>query len=489
MTVAAVATAPTLSISPFQGRILDLPEDTCLALSGGKGGGKTRGAALIVLRHVGTYGAAARVLWLRQSHRGVLDAQGQLVEVFGEAFGGRGYRLNSNEGIFTLPSGASVEMNQLESLRDLGKFQGRSFTLLIIDEGTQWSTPTLLDRLRSNLRGPRGIPTRIVLLVNPGDVGHGWVAKRHAMRAPWQPYEEDWTAADGGEPRQWITAPSTYLENPFIDTAAYRRELAAACSDDPELLKAWLAGDWSVVRGSYFSDVLSDAVALDFVTPEWLAAERARVEVQPRYWLPPGDVGDLYLAHDFGSSAPSVTFVVLKVADPLHLAGRVIRSGSYILLDELATVNPDNANEGLRWTVPQLAAEIKALATRWGCRPEGVADDAIFAKARGADANSIAEEFRDAGVYFQPAGKGGRVDGWQRMRTLLNQAATPDLPGLFVSRNCKYWWETVPLLQRDARRREDVATSGPDHAADACRYALTGHHYLGLTLIPDRSLC
>jgi len=74
----------------------------------------------------------------------------------------------------------------------------------------------------------------------------------------------------------------------------------------------------------------------------------------------------------------------------------------------------------------------------------------------------------------QRARKGDRVGGWQQMRTMLADAGKPDRPGLYVSRRCRYWWETVPVLARDPKRIEDVDSRGPDHAADACRYAVVG---------------
>ena len=51
--------------------------------------------------------------------------------------------------------------------------------------------------------------------------------------------------------------------------------------------------------------------------------------------------------------------------------------------------------------------------------------------------------------------------------------ASPMYPALYVSRLCRYWLLTVPSLPRDARRVEDVDSTAIDHAADACRYALT----------------
>ena len=57
------------------------------------------------------------------------------------------------------------------------------------------------------------------------------------------------------------------------------------------------------------------------------------------------------------------------------------------------------------------------------------------------------------------------------MRRLLSHAGQPDVPGLYASRACSYFWATVPYLARDQKRIEDVDSSGPDHAADAARYA------------------
>jgi hypothetical protein len=180
----------------------------------------------------------------------------------------------------------------------------------------------------------------------------------------------------------------------------------------------------------------------------------------------------LYLAHDYGSAAPSCTFVCAVSPGAEGPDGRWYPRDSILLLDELATVEPGSTTRGLQWTTDRLAAAIRDLAQPWGCSPSGVADDAIFAQ-HGSSAGSIAEELRRAGVSFEPAGKGSRVGGWQRMRTMLAAAGKPDVPGLYVSRACSYWWETIPVLPRDPRRPEDVDSRAADHAADACRYALT----------------
>jgi hypothetical protein len=117
----------------------------------------------------------------------------------------------------------------------------------------------------------------------------------------------------------------------------------------------------------------------------------------------------------------------------------------------------------------RLAEHIREFCARWKVRPHGVADDAIFAKG-GHSRGSISDEFRAAGVYFEPAKKAERIPGWQVMRRLLQDAGKPDVPGLYIARHCEYFWQTVPYLGRDPKRIEDVDFRSPDHAADAVRY-------------------
>ena len=180
---------------------------------------------------------------------------------------------------------------------------------------------------------------------------------------------------------------------------------------------------------------------------------------------------DVYLAHDFGVSAPSVTYVVAESPGTAGPDGRYFPRGSIVLLDELATHEPGSLERGMGYTVPILAERIRGLASSWATDPEGVADDAIFART-GSGAGSIAEEFAGQGVNFTRARKGERVAGWEKMRRMLQDAGKPDQPGLYVSRLCEYWWATVPTLPRDPRKPDDVDSRAADHGADACRYGL-----------------
>ena len=52
----------------------------------------------------------------------------------------------------------------------------------------------------------------------------------------------------------------------------------------------------------------------------------------------------------------------------------------------------------------------------------------------------------------------------------LADTGKPDVPSLYVSRACEYFWATVPYLVRDQKPVEDVDSRKLDHGADAVRY-------------------
>lgn len=455
MTAAAALTEATLTLTSFQERVLCTPETADLFLGGGRGGGKSYALALLFLRHAEQHDGRARMLFVRRSFPGVVDFEQTTREVYGLVYG-RAASYNAGSHLWRFPGGGTLQLDQIEGVADFTKYQGKSFTLIAVDEAGQYPDPAPLDLLRSCLRAAAPMQPRMVLAANPGGAGHGWLSRRHVFAAaPWQPYSEENTG------RQFINCPSLFSDNVHLDRPGYARQLQAACATDPELLKAWRDGDWTVARGAYFSAVLDQGRVL---LEPWKPDALPRRTRDREGW-------DFYLAHDFGVSAPSVTYVCAESPGMGGPDDRWYARGSVVLLDELATNEPNSLERGMGYTVPVLSERIKELAKRWQMRPEGNADDAIFAKT-GHGAGSISDEFRGCGVSFTPAKKADRLTGWERMRRMLADAGKVDVPGLYVSRLCEYWWQTVPILPRDPKKPDDVDTRAADHAADACRYAL-----------------
>jgi hypothetical protein len=183
--------ATEIELNPFQQQLLCVPEAFDVFLGGGRGGGKSWGIAWLALRHAEQYGVRARILYLRKSYKGLGDFELTCREVFGMVYG-TAASYNAQEHVWRFPNGAYLELGQLESHADYAKYQGRSFSLLIVDEAGQYATPDLLDLMRSNMRAAKDIPVRMVIAANPGGPGHHWLAKRYvfACNAPWAVFHE-----------------------------------------------------------------------------------------------------------------------------------------------------------------------------------------------------------------------------------------------------------------------------------------------------------
>ena len=109
---------------------------------------------------------------------------------------------------------------------------------------------------------------------------------------------------------------------------------------------------------------------------------------------------------------------------------------------------------------------------------------------------------RRARVHFRPAdntrvGQAGAMSGWDQLRARIGggprggEAADDAAPMLYVFDTCRDFIRTVPVLQHDAMRPEDLDTGAEDHIADEARYAclsrpLTARRPAPATNPPDR---
>lgn len=435
----------TISPTPYQYTVLSVPLDDGegnpinILLAGGRGGGKSTGALLLILRSVKTEGENAKILIVRESHKAVLELENNLLLMFNTAYP-KQFTHNRAEHVFRFKSGALVELGEVSDARSISRWQGRNFSMLVADEFGLFANRKWFDMLKSNLRAQEGVPLRIIMTANPGGPQHAYLHQNFISRdRPWRPFMLN--------SEKWVVCPSVMTDNPHLNHVAYERQLRAACAGDEALLRAFLLGDWNVARGAFFAGVLDERVHMlssswaHPVTKEWRA----------------------FVSHDFGSSAPSVTYLCLKAPGDVGPFPR----NSLILLDELATVAHDDPNQGLNWPVSKLCEAVVEMCNKWGVRnPHGVADDYV-----GLHGDTLISVMGEHGVSLERPKK-GRVAGWATMRQLLHNAKERNgKPGLWVTARCKYFWQTVPFIQRDDTRPEDILTTGPDHAADAARFA------------------
>lgn len=457
-------------IEPFgwQRVLLGLPWNLWLVLAGGVGGGKTYAILLRFVQYLATFGKDASIVVVTRGYRATSDFELTLREVFGAAFGD-GFRWNAASHSGTVPSGGSIEIVQVESLADTLKLAGRNITYLHVEEAGHFPTDEIIRRLLPRLRAPKGIPTCFSLTANPGGRGHAWLMRKYVQRQPWTPFQDD----DGHD---WVLCPSTFRDNPHLDHNAYERNIRTGYGAGSGLYAAMAHGEWNkAVAGGMFADLLGENVLLDpsVWNPEWTGRCRAEQNgwsrARSEYWQP----WKTWIALDHGSSAPAVCLLLAKSPSGGREGpdGRFYSANSIVVLDETGIWDRSDPAKGIGQTVDAVAERIKAMCSKWGVRPSGVADDACFAK-HGSDSGTIGNEYRSHGVNVQEAGKGGRVSGWQILRQLLSNAGKPDVPGLYISRNCLYLLDEMSALPRDERNPEDADTKAPDHASDALRYGV-----------------
>jgi terminase large subunit-like protein len=425
----------------WQHELLSVPETINTLAAGGRGVGRTTGARMIALRHGEKYKDRARILICRETLKSLQEFEDELHAVLSAAFL-RGLKVNRQDHTFKIPGGAVIECAPLEGAADYAKLQGRSFSLIVVDEYGNFRTSKWVDLLRSNLRGD-DVPCRMILLANPGGRQHQTIQSRYIARAAsWEVFDVD------GRP--WVIAPGTFRDNEHLPPD-YEKELFAACGRDRELYRCWRDGSWNINRGAFFADVIDESKQMFAGDGDGIRPQR-------------GLFG--FVAADWGITSPSVAFGCVKMLAPFRQYPR----GSLILVDEVhSSEGPGGWDIGLQWTPGRLADGINDMISRNGLGNGGCIDDA---RGLGTD-ETLIKEMRNFNLCFTRPAK-GRREGWAKMRELLfNSKEANGRPGMWISDRCRGFWETVPVAPRDPIRPDDLDSGAIDHWCDAARYAAT----------------
>jgi hypothetical protein len=416
-----------------------LSDDFEVVYGGARGGGKTDATLGEFAMHEAEYGGNAMGLLVRRSRTALeptIDRAKQIYLPLGATW-------HEQKSRFVWPSGATLRFSYLDRDSDADLYQGHSYTRVYIEELTQFVSPKPVDKLKATLRSAAGVPCGFRATCNPGGPGHNWVKARYIDPGPWR------RRTVAGLSTMFI--PAKVSDNPALDLAdpLYRERLKL--SGTATMVRAWLDGDWSVIEGAFFDGWATDRnVCKPFTIP---------------------DLWTRFRAFDWGYAAPfSCGWWAVATDEHVTEAGVTIPRGALVRYREWygSTGKP---NEGLRLTAEEVAQGIKQ---RDGSDTIafGVADPSIFREDGGP---SIAERMaRAGGQRWRPAdntrvGKQGAFGGWDQMRARIK--GTDDGPMLVVFETCRDFIRTVPVLQHDPDKPEDLDTGAEDHVADECRYA------------------
>lgn len=406
---------------------------------GARGGGKSYASLGEFWLHAEKWGRDAKGLMIRKTREDLKDT----IEIAANMYGSAAKYDGQNKW-FRFTNGAVLHMAYLETDTDAQNYQGWSLTRVYVEELTQYAESRAIFKLLATLRSNvKGIKCQFRATCNPGGPGHGWVKNWIIDKGPMKPFHDP----DTGLVRVFI--PAKLRDNPALlsNDPNYINRLRA--SGSPELVKAWLDGDWDVIEGAFF--------------PEY---DKARHVIHPfnipHHWT-------RFRSMDWGSAKPFSVGWWAVVQDDVVVDKRVLPRNAIVRYREYYGAKAPN--EGLKLPAEIVAKEIKAREKGEDIS-YGVLDPAAFAVISGP---SIAETMARKNVLFRRADNTRtslpkRMGGWDQMRARLRGDADGN-PMIFFFDNCHAILRTLPMMQHDEVNPEDLDTDHEDHAVDETRYA------------------
>lgn len=431
-----------------------------LFFGGARGGGKSDYLLGDYAQDIDNYGENWKGIIFRKTYKELEELVSRSKQIYSK-LGGVWKKADFT---WIFPNGADLKMRHLEREEDAEKYQGHQYTWIAFDELSNWPDMRAYLMLKACLRnGNIPIPVkRMRSTGNPGGAGHSWVKARFIENNPFgfEPIDEilfvnNKTGAISSEyiegyerqvsSRMFI--PSRIQDNQILlqNDPTYIARLAQTGGE--ALVRAWLLGDWDAIEGAYFDTFNKDK----HILPNFLI---------PAHWYK-------IRAFDWGYSRPFCTlWGAVSDGDLLNIGGKQISlpRGAIIIYREYYGCS-GKANEGLKLDAREVARVTKRLQEEMGEKMnDQVADPAIFDVSTG---QSISEQMDECGVSYRPADN-KRLNGWQQIRGRLY--GVDGRPMLYITENCKNLLRTLPLMQYDKTKPEDLDTDLEDHAVDTLRY-------------------
>lgn len=423
-----------------QKALVDCPITEVL-FGGARGGGKTDGVlgkwAIKAMR----FRHAFNAVFFRKE----MPQQDDLIERAKEIYGRLGGKWQEQKRLFLMAGGGRVRFRPLENVLDAEKYQGQNLSDAAVEEAGNYPLPAAIDRLYGCLRSSLGVPVQLILTANPGGPGHQWIKQRYIDPAP-AGMKILVRELPNGKQHKAVYIPSRVQDNRILlsQDPGYVDRLYLVGSAN--LVRAWLEGDWSVIEGAYFPEF---SAAKHVIRPFEIPAHWARIR-----------------AMDWGSAKP---FCVLwfAVSDGDNT---LIPRGALVAYREWYGWNGE-PNQGCHMTASAVGDGIRKIEGFGTDAFERMSDEVIDPSAFTADGGpSIAER---TGLSWRRAdnarvARSGAMGGWDQVRERL--VGDSRGPQLVMFSTCTHLIRTLPALQHDPQRAEDVDTDAEDHAPDTLRY-------------------
>jgi hypothetical protein len=444
-----------------QSQLIKCPVEE-IFFGGARGGGKTDGVLGDFLEHADAYGKDAIGIMFRRQRTELIET----IERSREIYAPLGWKYHEQDKMWRSPDGARLRFAYLERDADAEAYQGHSYTRVYIEEIGNFPSERPILKLMATLRSGAGVPVGFRATGNPGGPGHQWVRGRYIDPHPlgWRVITDPLTG------RERVFIPSKVTDNRYLG-ADYVARLRA--SGSAELVKAWLEGDWSVIEGAFFDcwDTARHVLRPFEIPPDWTR----------------------FRSGDWGSAKPFSFGWWAVVGDKFKTPdGHTLPRGCLVRYREWYGMQPGKPNTGLKMHAEKVGEHLALLEASDQKLVGGVLDPAAFSEDGGPSiAERInAELIKKKLVPFRPADNKrvpgrGAMGGWDQMRGRLI-GDEDELPMLAMFSTCKDSIRTIPALQHDALKPEDLDSDMEDHAADDARYACMSRPWIRKPLAPEK---
>ena len=354
-------------------------------------------------------------------------------------FGRLNHEFSAFRGILSFANGSRIIAGHFQNEKDIDAYLGLEYDVIGIEEATTLTARKYQDISTCCRTSKSNFRPRIYSTTNPGGVGHGWYRAKFIV--PFQEKRETET--------RFI--PARVTDNRW-NNPEYLRVLQNLTGWQK---RAWLDGDWDIAAGQYFTTLRREVHVVedfdDLRAVEWFAA------------LDYGHVHYTVVLLGCRDGDGNI-FVVDEHAERLWLPQRHATAIKAMLARHVVPVE----RRGLRVERPETRPlEISDLK-------RFVAGADMF--SRQSDGTTIAAQYAKLGITLRCANT-DRVNGWAEILQRFGDVEGGVKPTLFIHKRCGRLLETLPSLQHDPNRPEDVLKVdtdedgiGGDDAADCLRY-------------------
>lgn len=347
-------------------------------------------------------------------------------------------------GLITLPNGSRMRIGHFQYERDIDQYLSLEYDCIIIEQAEQLTPAKLVDIGTVNRTSRTDYNPRMYLTWNWGGVGHSYLKKKFYL--PFLNNSETTT--------RFI--PATVNDNKMVNKG-YRQKLEELTGWKR---KAWLDGSPDIMAGQFFT-TFNSAIHVKSVKdfPIYLDAEKTKLNPKAEFWASFDYGYGHYTACHLFMEYDGITYVLAEYGE---------------------------RKKGVAYHAKNIIEMLKRFGLTVSDLSAFVAGADVFAQRGAKNAETIADQYAEFGINLRPANT-DRINGAAQILKMLGDTEQNLEPTVFFSSDCARLIETLPMLEHDPKRPEDVLKidcdengNGGDDFYDDFRYGVNRNNSVGV---------